>query len=222
MGMDCRLVNLKTGAYFETFNGVSEKKLDREFNEAVEKRNKALNDHVRGKWQRVVEEKYAVLHGRGDMYRDAYNPFSTTNWLAWNVNWKARGDWGLSLLVDKASEYEDQVIVDMEYLKYARNVVSNWYRLAMELSGKHTWLGYPSEMLLAKVAKDEDYVGGLRVWVDSKAKDFGYEMDEDVTVLKYMKVLDEEDTQLYITDTHRLKKFLDEAVKRGAGIYVSY
>lgn len=221
MGMDCYLVNPKTGKDYKVFNGVDYDRWHKKIREAVRLRDSAKDQQQRTAYQIRVEEACDKLYSRGDMFRDVYNSYSLTNWLMWNVCTTARGSWGMRLFVDVVDNKPTQIIESKKLIKKMRDVAKRWYDKAYWLKNKETLVGYPLEGLMERVPVETKSIG-LNEWIIMFGEDEDRMKKKEALKKGYLVVCEPNESEEYVRHAERLVNFLENAVKYGAQIRVSY
>jgi len=84
-------------------------------------------------------------------FRDTYGPRSLANWLARNVDPRARGDWGLAILTEPPTTLNSP-----EWrLRFYRKTMT-WRNWASAFSGRISLAGYPEDLPLIITPTETD------------------------------------------------------------------
>lgn len=186
MGMDIYLEDPKLAAKRKDYRNRLRK--------YVGLRNRAKDKHQQARYQKKVDEWYEKIYcAKMGYFRVNYNDYSLSYWLMYNIDPKAKGDWGIEPFYSAVEDKEEPLITDVSFHKKLLETAQGWYDKACKLKGK------------ASVLNVTDY----------KESDF-----EKEKWVKKKVTLKPEQTDEYIEWLKELVNFADLAVKTGKPIHV--
>lgn len=186
MGMDIYLEH----ARFED----SRKKVEQELYQWVERRNRENDPNKKEEYQREVERYYEqIFCAKNGYFRVNYNDYSLSYWLMYNVDEKAKADWGLEPFYSAIEGKEEPIIDSDEFRANLLETAKRWYQKALTLEDKESFL----------------------VVLDTEKSD----PRKDPWAYKEI-ILKPEETNRYIERLKELVEFAELAVKTKSAIYV--
>ena len=160
------------------------------------KRRDAEKDEVeKAKLQRKVDQWWAIqCSPKAGCFRVNYNSYSLSYWLAYNIDPKAKGEWGLEPFYSAIKDKKEPIIKSKAFGVNLLKTARRWYEKALKLKDKESFL----------------------MVVDLKKSSF----KKNRFVSKKV-ILKPEETNDYIDQVKDLVTFAELAVKTKSPIYVS-
>jgi len=136
MGMDIYLEG-------EVFKARRER-AQRRFYDWVELRNEEKDGKKQAELQEHVWKWFDILHSpKSGYFRVSYNPYSLSYWLQYNVDEKAKGDWGIEPFYSAVKGKREPIIRSEKFRLELLKTVRNWYKKALLLKDKKSYLMVP-------------------------------------------------------------------------------
>jgi len=120
-------------------------------------------------WRAVASDVFNIMYSGGmGYYRCSYNAVSIGNWLACNIQKRAKGDWGLAIFYDALKDLPEgssPIITSEAFRQKLLSTAKGWQEEAEKLRGKPTKVGYFGEEVSTIAVADTtwyvDYIGEL-------------------------------------------------------------
>jgi len=157
-----------------------------------------LRDEAKGvlekeELQKQVMKWFEIMNsGKNGFFRVSYNDYSISYWLQYNVDEKAKGDWGLELFYLAVKGKKSPVIRSERFRQELLETTRRWYRKAVKLKDKKTYLVV------------------------------GMERSKNGSLVEKKLVISGKRTNWYIRWLKDLVVFAEQAVRTKSSIYVSY
>jgi len=171
-------------------------KAEIEFDHWVKLRDAEKDKRKRAKLQKQVWKWFNAMDcAKNGYFRVNYNDYSLSYWLQYNVDERAKGDWGLEPFYSAVKDRKEPMIRSERFRQELLKTARGWYRKAVKLKGRESYL-------MALDWEKSDLKKGK--WVRKKVVLKGAETNEYIRWLKDLVV------------------FAELAVKTKSPIYVSY
>jgi hypothetical protein len=162
----------------------------------VKLRDKEKDRKKQAELQRQVEKWFDRIYSeRNGYFRVNYNDYSISHWLQYNIDEKAKGEWGLEPFYSAVKDKEEPEIRSERFRQELLRTARKWYRKAEKLKGKESYL------MVMDIEKTDLDKGRL---------------------MRNRVVLDGKETNRYIELLKELVIFAELAVKTKSPISVSY
>jgi len=112
-----------------------------EFEHWVRLRDAEKDSRKRAKRQKQVWKWFDIMNGaRNGYFRVNYNDYSLSYWLQYNIDERAKGEWGLEPFYSAVKGKREPIIRSERFRRELLKTAWGWYKKAVKLKGKESYL----------------------------------------------------------------------------------